>query len=427
MRALEPGDPRSAGRLRILARIGAGGMGTIYFGRSAGGRPAAVKVLHAEFARDPAYRERFRREADVTRAVGGRFGPGVLDADPGADRPWLATEFLPSVSLREAVEMLGPLPAGPVRALAAGVAEALASVHGAGVVHLDVKPANVLLTADGPRLIDFGVAAFAGGPPDGERAGTPGFMSPEQAEGGPAGPASDVFSFGATLVYACTGAAPSGGSLQGVADEGLRAAVAACLRPDPDDRPTVAELVSAFAGEPSGGWPPAVAARIAHRAAEAANPPVPVPVPRRSVGRPVALAGGVLAAAAVGAAAVLAVPGTDERPAAVASRPSARPAGTIPPSANRTAARTLEFYVFGSSRLESLTITVNGKRTAVRDRRLPYRKVVRIPAEPTSWRLDYRFGEGTFAIAVSVDGSERGGAGGSSRGPDVTDSAEGTV
>ncbi|WP_158079231.1 serine/threonine-protein kinase, partial [Actinomadura sp. CNU-125] len=247
MRALEPADPRSAGRCRILARIGAGGMGMIYFGRSGSGRPVAVKVVHAEFARDPEYRERFRREVAVTRVVGGRYSPGVVDADPEAELPWLATEFLPSVSLREAVETLGRLPAEPVRPLAAGLVEALASVHDAGIVHLDVNPANILLTGEGPRLVDFGIAADLRAAPPGEPAGTRGFMSPEQASGGPVGPASDVFSLGATLAYAC--AEP---------DERLRAVIEGCSRPEPAERPGLAELAALLADGPPAAWPHAV-------------------------------------------------------------------------------------------------------------------------------------------------------------------------
>lgn len=439
VRALEPDDPRSLGRCRILARIGAGGMGMIYFGRSGSGRPVALKVVHAEFARDPEYRERFHREVAATRAVGGRYSPGVLDADPDAARPWLATEFLPSVSLREAVELVGPLPADLVRPLAAGIVEALASVHDAGIVHLDVKPGNILLTAEGPRLIDFGIAVDRRpgvGPPKGEPAGTRGFMAPEQSSGGPVGPASDVFAFGATLAYACTGASQGP---DGIADERLRAVIEGCLRADPAARPTVPELASMTSGGPPVAWPPSVTARLAHRAGEAANPPVAVPPPPARGPEPVrpvrrrralALAGGVLALA--GAAVVFPMLLLDDRPGTAATPGgTAGSAGSVAPSPPPSSAttRALEFYVFGTSTLKSLTMTVNGESVTVRDRRLPYRRVVRIPPETqrTTWRLDYRFGEGTFSIAVSVDGRERGSAGGSSRGPDVARSIDGAV
>ncbi|TMQ93557.1 serine/threonine protein kinase, partial [Actinomadura soli] len=285
MRALEPHDPRTVGRNRILARIGAGGMAMIYFGRSGSGRPVAVKRMHAEFAREPEYRERFRHEVAATRTVSGRYSPGVLDADPDAALPWLATQFLASVSLREAVGLLGQLPPDVVFPLAAGIVEALASVHGTGIVHLDLKPANVLLTADGPRLIDFGIAADLrpGATPAGtEPAGTLGFMAPEQESGGPVSPASDVYSFGATLAYACTGRPPSDGGVDEITDDRLRTLISGCLRPDASTRPTVPDLAAALdvvraAAQPALRLPPVVTAEIDRRASEAASPPVPIP------------------------------------------------------------------------------------------------------------------------------------------------------
>jgi serine/threonine protein kinase len=169
-------DPRFVGRrYRILARIGSGGMAVVYLGRSRGGRLAAVKVMHAELAREPRPRERFRHEVAATEAAGGTHSPAVLAADPDARVPWLATEFLPAVSLHESVARFGPLPTDAVWRLAAGLAEALAAIHRTGLVHLDVKPANVLLTHDGPRVIDFGIAT---GARPAERAGSLGFMAP---------------------------------------------------------------------------------------------------------------------------------------------------------------------------------------------------------------------------------------------------------
>ncbi|WUH97811.1 serine/threonine protein kinase [Spirillospora sp. NBC_00431] len=284
MQALEPHDPRTIGRCRILARIGAGGMAMIYFGRSGSGRPVAVKLMHAEFASEPEYRERFHHEVAATRAASGRYSPGLLDADPDAARPWLATQFLPSVSLREAVGLVGPLPSDLVYPLAVGIVEALASIHGAGIVHLDLKPANVLLTADGPRLIDFGIAAElrpGAAPAGGEPAGTWGFMPPEQASGGRVSAASDVYSFGATLAYACTEMPPSGEALDGMTDDRLRTVISDCLRADPSTRPTVPELATelAFATteeHPGLQLPTAVTTQIDRRASEAANPPLPV-------------------------------------------------------------------------------------------------------------------------------------------------------
>ncbi|MFI0373413.1 serine/threonine-protein kinase [Actinomadura sp. 1N219] len=464
MQALEPHDPRTVGRCRILARIGAGGMAMIYFGRSGSGRPVAVKLMHAEFAREPEYRDRFRHEVAATRTVSGRYSPGVLDADPDAELPWLATQFLPSVSLREAVGLLGQLPPDLVFPLAAGVVEALASVHGAGIVHLDLKPANVLLTADGPRLIDFGIAADlppaatpAGAPAAREPAGTWGFMSPEQAAGAPVSPASDVYSFGATLAYACTGMPPSGEELDGITDDRLRTLISDCLRPDPSARPTMSELAAALAlasaeDHSALQLPPIVTAEIDRRTSEAANPPVPIPppssappatppatpTPRGSVPFPgrivrrrtLAISGGACAAALALAFAIPPMLSLDDEPETAKAEPSAGPSTTssaAPASAPTT--RTLEFYIFGTSMLRSLTTTVNGQRVTVRNKRLPYRRVVQIPAEPqrVAWRIDYRFGAGTYVTKVIVDGTERSSAGGSSASQDVSDSYKGTV
>src|SRR5439155_623554 len=188
VRALDRAAPRRVGRCTIRARLGAGGMATVYFGYTADGRPAAIKVMRAGLAGHPGHRDRFSREVAATRSAGGRFSPAVLDADPRARRPWLATEFLPGVTLREAIELAGPLPAASVWWLAAGLAEALRAVHRAGLVHLDVSPANVLLTLDGPRLLDFGIAGRLG--PDGlapatDAAGADPVMSPEQRAGAP--------------------------------------------------------------------------------------------------------------------------------------------------------------------------------------------------------------------------------------------------
>ncbi|WP_181790502.1 serine/threonine-protein kinase, partial [Streptomyces phytophilus] len=283
MRELEQGDPGAVGRFRILARVGSGGMAVVYLGRSAGGRAVAVKMMHAEFVDDPEHRARFHREVAATRAVGGPYSPGVLAAAPDAATPWMATEFLPAASLREAVERFGPLPADSARSLAAALAEALTLIHRAGFVHLDLKPANVLLTAEGPRVIDFGIAAElgAGGSVPGTAAGSPGFMSPEQEAGAVTGPPSDVFSLGSTLGYACTGAPPAVGAPVPVADDGLRAVIESCLRPDPPDRPGPPELVERLASpgprEQRALWPLPVAAEIDRRIAEAGNPPVAVP------------------------------------------------------------------------------------------------------------------------------------------------------
>ncbi|WP_143220122.1 serine/threonine-protein kinase, partial [Actinomadura sp. CNU-125] len=293
MQALDPGDPRSvetSGRpYRLLARLGSGGMGTVYLGRSAAGRAVAIKIVHPEFAADERFRERFRREAELSATVGGGFTAPVVDAAPDAPAPWLATAFLPSVPLRDAVRTSGALPPAAVRYLAAGVAEALAEIHGAGIVHRDLTPANVLLTADGPRVIDFGIARAldAATITNSETPlGAPGFMSPEQAAGDPIGPSSDVFTLGATLMYASTGREPFGTGtwheqvlrlrserprLDRVPDEELRALIAECMDRDPSRRPTAARLVDRLGAEPV-AWPPAIAGEI-DRAREGGRAP----------------------------------------------------------------------------------------------------------------------------------------------------------
>ncbi|MGI5204877.1 serine/threonine-protein kinase [Spirillospora sp. CA-108201] len=254
------GDPERVGRYRIVGRLGAGGMGSVFLALSPGGRAVAVKVVRAELADDPGFRRRFVREAEAARRVSGFFTAAVVDADPEGEPPWLATEYVPGMSLKAAVEAHGALPEGAVLALAAGLAEALEGVHGAGIVQRDLKPSNALLAADGPRVIDFGIAvAFEGTrlTLTGAFVGTPGFMSPEQLRGAAVGPASDVFALGALLAYAATGAGPFGGgsvhalnyrvvheppNLTGVAP-GLANVVARCLAKEPGQRPAVAPLV----------------------------------------------------------------------------------------------------------------------------------------------------------------------------------------
>ncbi len=261
---LRPGDPELIGPYRLRGRLGAGGMGRVYLGLSPGGRAVAVKVIRAELAQDPEFRARFRREVAVARTVSGLYTAPVLDADTDGDEPWLATAYVPGPSLADAVTRHGPLPAASVLMLAAGLAEALSAIHGAGIVHRDLKPANVLLAADGPRLIDFGISRAAEASAlthTGLVVGSPGFMSPEQAEGREVGPASDVFSLGAVLAFAATGQGPFGsGSTPALVyrvvhnqpdldlvPAGIRAVVERCLSKDPGARPTAAALLAGAA------------------------------------------------------------------------------------------------------------------------------------------------------------------------------------
>jgi len=186
VRGLQPGDPQTIGPYRLVGQLGGGGMGRVYLGVSAGGRPVAVKVIRAELAADPEFRMRFGREVAAARRVSGVFTAPVVDSDVDGPSAWLATAYVPGPSLSEAVASHGPLPAGSLLTLAAGLAESLSAIHAAGVVHRDLKPSNVLLAADGPRVIDFGISRAAESTAltqVGLVIGSPGFMSPEQAEG----------------------------------------------------------------------------------------------------------------------------------------------------------------------------------------------------------------------------------------------------
>ncbi|WP_309096256.1 protein kinase [Streptomyces sp.] len=279
MRPLDVDEPTVVGPYRLLGRLGSGGMGRVYLGRSAGGRTVAVKIVHPHFALDEEFRARFRREVEAARRVGGAWTASVLDADPDARVPWVATAYAAGPSLSAAVADGGPLPAHTARALGAGLAEALAAVHELGLVHRDVKPSNVLLTLDGPLLIDFGIARATDGTASltstGVSVGSPGYMSPEQILGKGVTGAADVFSLGAVLAYAATGEPPFPGDSSaallykvvheepelGPLDGELRAVTAACLAKDPDARPTPAQVARRLAPEGAarlvaGGWLP---------------------------------------------------------------------------------------------------------------------------------------------------------------------------
>jgi serine/threonine protein kinase len=228
---------------------------------SAAGRPVAVKIVHAELAADPEFRARFGSEVAAARKVSGLFTALVVDADVDAPVPWLATSYVAAPSLSETVRSRGPLTAGSLLSLATGLAKSLTAIHAAGVVHGDLKPSNVLLALDGPRVIDFGISQAAEATPLGRAGlvvGTPSFMSPEQAQGQDVGPLSDVFSLGAVLAFAATGRKPFGTGqpaavlervVGGTADlkgapAGVRPLIERCLAKDPDGRPTAAELLA---------------------------------------------------------------------------------------------------------------------------------------------------------------------------------------
>ena len=272
--ALQPGDPRTIGPYRLAGRLGRGGMGEVFLGVSPGGRPVAVKAIRAELAADPQFRARFGREVAAARRVSGVFTAQVVDADTGGPVAWLATSYVQGPSLEEAVEGHGPLPERPLLALAAGLAESLTAIHAAGVVHRDLKPSNVLLAHDGPRVIDFGISHAAESTAltqTGLVIGSPGFMSPEQAMGGEAGPPSDIFSLGAVLAFAGTGQGPFGTGTtaallyrvaHGTPDldpvpATVRSLIGRCLAKDPARRPTAAALLAEVGAlAPAGSWLP---------------------------------------------------------------------------------------------------------------------------------------------------------------------------
>ena len=324
MEPLRGEDPRQVGRYRLVARLGAGGMGQVFLGFSPTGRPVAVKMVHPELARDKAFLSRFRQETAAARKVSGAYTASVVDAGEG-DRPWLATSLVLGPSLADTVEQQGPLPEVSVWRLAAGLAEALGEVHRSGLIHRDLKPSNVLLATDGPRVIDFGISRALDGTSltgTGMVVGTPSFMSPEQASGITVGPASDVFSFGGVVTFAATGTGPFGdgspvaliyrvvhgdpmvtglpGALNGL--------VTRCLAKRPEDRPALDELIEIITAnvEPATSatsfWPQALTEFItsyqarftadaqawsapAPRQAEPVSPPrqaEPVPPPRQA-------------------------------------------------------------------------------------------------------------------------------------------------
>ncbi|MGW2745961.1 serine/threonine-protein kinase [Streptomyces sp. NPDC001450] len=253
--------PEYAGQYHLESCLGSGGMGVVHLARSTSGLRLAVKVVHAEFARDREFRGRFRQEVAAARRVSGAFTAPVVDADPEAERPWMATLFIPGPTLSEHVKRNGPMPAAQLRRLMAGLAEALRDIHRVGVVHRDLKPSNVLLAEDGPKVIDFGISR----PKDselrtetGKLIGTPPFMAPEQfRRPREVGPAADIFALGSVLVHAATGRGPFDSDspyvvayqvvhdepdLTGV-PESLAPLILRCLAKEPDDRPTPDELM----------------------------------------------------------------------------------------------------------------------------------------------------------------------------------------
>ncbi|WP_338699017.1 serine/threonine-protein kinase [Streptomyces sp. Q6] len=303
----EAEHPGYAGRYRLEERLGSGGMGVVHLATSASGLRLAVKVVHAEFAADPEFRARFRQEVSAARRVSGAFTAPVVDADPAAELPWMATLFIPGDTLAERVKRNGALDSAAVHRLGAGLAEALRDIHRAGVVHRDLKPSNVLLAADGPKVIDFGISRPADSDlrtETGKLIGSPPFMAPEQFQRPrEVGPAADVFAMGAVLAHAATGRGPFDSNspyivaYQVVHNEPDLAGVPAdlvpvirrCLAKDPAERPSPAEVMEALR-QPSAA--PRIPAQRgpsgARTSAEAGPSPEPRPVPeaRTSSDRP---------------------------------------------------------------------------------------------------------------------------------------------
>nr|WP_237550490.1 bifunctional serine/threonine-protein kinase/transporter substrate-binding domain-containing protein [Streptomyces sp. SID8354] len=278
-------DPRRIGPFRIIGLLGGGGMGRVYLGRAGDGRTVAVKTARSELADDPGFRKRFAREVAAAGRVGGPFVAPVVDAAPQDDVPWMATEYVPGVPLSSAVHDLGPLAERTVWLLAAGLLQALSAVHAHGLVHRDLKPSNILLTATGPRVIDFGIAHSAADTAltaTGTALGTPGFMAPEQLvmTGPDITGAADVFALGGVIVYAATGDGPYGNAEPqvlmyrtvheqpqvGQVPRKLGELAASCLEKDPARRPALPELVARVgAPGPYDDWLPASLAGQLHR------------------------------------------------------------------------------------------------------------------------------------------------------------------
>ncbi|MET8689420.1 serine/threonine-protein kinase [Streptomyces sp. NPDC004732] len=267
--SLRGGDPEEIGGYPLEARLGSGGMGTVFLARSASGRPVAIKLIHQQFADDEEFRIRFRQEVAAARRVSGAFTAAVIDADPEAEHPWMATAFIEGHTLAQRIAKQGPIGGAELRRLAIGLTEALRDIHRAGVVHRDLKPSNVVLSPEGPRVIDFGISRAADQQTltmTGRVIGTPPFMSPEQLQAPRGvGPRSDVFSLATLLVYAATGQGPfdadspymtayqvvheppSLGEVPGK----LRQVVEPCLAKDPEDRPSADELLVRLRDLPS--------------------------------------------------------------------------------------------------------------------------------------------------------------------------------
>ncbi|MET8884020.1 serine/threonine-protein kinase [Streptomyces rubiginosohelvolus] len=378
--SLRGGDPAEIGGYPLEARLGSGGMGTVFLARTSSGRSIAIKLIHQQFAGDDEFRIRFRQEVAAARRVSGAFTAAVVDAAPEADQPWMATTYIEGPTLAQRITDEGPLGGAELRRLAVGLAEALRDIHRVGVVHRDLKPSNVVLSTEGPRVIDFGISRAVDQQTltmTGRVIGTPPFMSPEQLQAPRGvGPRSDVFSLGTLLVYAATGHGPFDADSPyitayqvvheepslGAVPDALRAVVEPCLDKDPERRPSVDELLVLLRDLPSDlggtatGEPGAGRTRdmlTQHHLMTPDTPPPTAPAPASSAAsappatgtaiggrlrrrwRPV-LAAAVAVAAIGGGIAVLTTGGADgngdgtDGRGADAGRSAAAPGGTLP-------------------------------------------------------------------------------------------------
>ena len=366
--SLRAGDPAEIGGYPLEARLGSGGMGTVFLARTSSGRPVAIKLIHQQFAGDSEFRTRFRQEVAAARRVSGAFTAAVVDAEPEAEQPWMATTYIEGPTLAQRIADGGPLGGAGLRSLAIGLAEALRDIHRVGVVHRDLKPSNVVLSPEGPRVIDFGISRAADQQTltmTGRVIGTPPFMSPEQLQAPRGvGPRSDVFSLGTLLVYAATGHGPFDAdspyltAYQVVHDEpsldavpaALRAVVEACLAKEPGGRPSADELLELLRDLPAGLGGPGEGAgttgrtrdvatqhHLATRDTEAPGAPATQEGTGSLIGRglrgrwrPVLAAAVAVAAIGGGAAAVLQSGGFGEDPAEGRAGTAAAPGAALP-------------------------------------------------------------------------------------------------
>ncbi|MEV6700521.1 serine/threonine-protein kinase [Streptomyces sp. NPDC051453] len=362
MEKLGAGDPQRIGAYRLLARLGAGGMGQVYLARSDRGRTVAVKLVRQELAEQEEFRNRFRLEVRAARQVGGEWTAPVLDADTEADIPWVATGYVAGPSLQTVVSHdHGALPERSVRILAAGLTHALKDIHTAGLIHRDLKPSNVLVTIDGPRVIDFGIARALETVTDGgltrtgALVGSPGFMAPEQVRGDRITPACDVFCLGSVLAYAASGALPFGTANSGVhalmfriaqeepdlegLPEGLQELVRDCLHKEPSARPTLDQLLERTGAEDTLGdggrtrdpWlPGALVAQLGRHAVQLLDTEDPDGATGATSGQPPSLSKETPAPATPAAPAAPAETGNGEPTPPPPGKPGAAPVNHLP-------------------------------------------------------------------------------------------------